>query len=111
MGAHRPLGCLGLGSLGRPEGLPDPTAGTPRPSWCRRMPAVLWGWRGRKHQARGQKAPGSVTAPDGRNPVLWDSRPLGGWAALWEAGLAHVFLAGPSPSVSWHRALDGAAIP
>lgn len=97
MGAHWPLGCLGLGSLGRLEGLLDPAVGAPRPSWCQRMPAVLWGWRGRKHQAHGQKAPGSVTAPDGRNPVLQDSRPLGGWAALREAGLAHVFWQDPAP--------------
>lgn len=61
VGAHWPLGRSGLGSLGR--------LGAPRPSWCRRMPAVLWGCRGRKHRARGRDAPGPVTVPDSRNPV------------------------------------------
>ena len=46
---------LGAGEPGKTVvGLPGPTVGAPRPCWCWWMPAVLWGCRGRKHQARGQ---------------------------------------------------------
>ena len=118
MGALWPLGCLGLGSLGRPEGLLDPAVGAPRPSWCQQMSAVLWGWRAgntrlvvRKPLAQSQRrmegipcsrthGPSGAGLPCGR--LLWptcfwqDPAPLSHGIELWMGPRSHE-IPGPGP--------------
>lgn len=94
------LGCSGLGAW--------EDWGPCRPSWCRRMPAVLWGCRGRKHQARGSwDAPWlghSAGQQESCALALMAPRAL---AALQEAERLTCFPGRTHPTVSCCRALGG----